>query len=91
VLPAPPTNGLNEEVQVAEISCQPGIVNNLLQSESETGVGDCNDTFCDEQFKDQQLQPMILNLRDGALPDDAKSAKKLVAEASLFTIVNNIL
>jgi len=74
VLSAPPVNGLNEEVQVAAISCQPRTVDNLLQCESETGVSKCNDTFCDEQFKDWQLQPVILYLKDGVLPEDAKSA-----------------
>ena len=90
-MPAPPTDGLNEEIQVALISCQPETIDNLLHNESETEVGSCNNTFCNEQFKDQQLQPLILYLRDGVLPEDAKSAKKLVAEASLFTIVNDVL
>ena len=69
MLPAPPTNGLKEEVKVAAISCQPETVDNLLNCESETGVGDCNDTFCDEQFRDQQQQPVILYLRDGVLSE----------------------
>jgi len=91
VMPAPPTNGLNEEVQVAQISCKSETVDNFLNTESETGKGSCDDTFWNEQFKDQQLQTVILYLRDGVLPADAESAKKLVAEASLFTIVNDIL
>jgi len=84
-MPAPPTDGLNEEVQVAQISCQSETVDNFLNTESETGEGSCDDTFCNEQFKEQQLQPVILYLRDGVLPAE------LVAEASLFTIVNDIL
>jgi len=90
-MPAPPTDGLNEEVQVAQISCQSKTVDNFLNTESETGEGSCDDTFCNEQFKDQQLQPVILYLRDGMLPAGVESAKKLVAEALLFTIVNDIL
>ena len=90
-MPAPPTNGLNEEVQVALISCQPETIDNLLHNESETEIGNSDNTFCNEQFKNQQLQPVILYLRDGVLPEDAKSAKKLAAEASLFTIANGIL
>ena len=48
-------------------------------------------SFADEQWSDSQLQPIILYLRDGELPDDINLAKKIVAESALYTIAHSIL
>ena len=34
---------------------------------------------------------MILNLRDGELPDDVNLARRIVAKSALYTLVDNIL
>ena len=40
---------------------------------------------------DQELKSIILYLKDGQLPEDTNLAKKVVAEATLYTISNDIL
>ena len=84
-MPAPPT----DEVQIAMISSQPGTIDSLLQAD--TAIDNSSDEFSTEQFKDEQLQPVILYLRDGILPEAEKSAKNIVVQATLYTIVNGIL
>ena len=40
---------------------------------------------------DQELKPIILYLEDGTLSEDAKLAKKIVAESAQYAIYDNIL
>ena len=92
VMPAPPDEDANTEVQVAQISSNPNTINNLLQVEPETTENnDCSDTMSNEQLKDQELAPIIMYLKDGTLPEDIKLASKIVAEATLYAIYNGIL
>jgi len=48
-------------------------------------------TFSKEQLKDQHLQPLILCLKNKTLQEDTKLAHKIVAEATLYTLFNDIL
>ena len=66
-------------------------IEGLLQAESETTENDCCDSLYNEQLKDQELAPIIVYLKDGMLPEDVKLAKKLVTEATLYAIHNDIL
>ena len=92
VIPAPPDEDANIEVQIAQISSNPNTVNNLLQVEPETTENNnCSDTMSNEQLKDQELAPIIMYLKDGTLPEDIKLASKIVAEATLYAIYNGIL
>ena len=50
-----------------------------------------SDTFSTEQLMDQEVQPIILYLKDGTLPEDTKVAKKIRAEAAMYAICNDIL
>ena len=78
-----------EEVQVAFISSQ------------ETDDADittllsiplfANDGFADKQWSDCELQPMILYLRDGELPDNVNLARRIATEIPVYTMVDNIL
>ena len=45
-----------------------------------------SDTFSTEQLMDQEVQPIILYLKDGTLPEDTKVAKKIRAEAAMYAI-----
>ena len=91
VMPAPPDEEANIEVQVAQISSMPNTIKDLLQAEPETTEINCSDLISDEQLKDQELVPIIIYLKDGTLPEDVKLAKKMVAEATLYAIHNDIL
>ena len=92
VMPAPPDEDANTEVQVAQISSNPNTINNLLQVEPETTENNnCSDTISNEQLKDQELAPIIMYLKDGTLPEDIKLASKIVAKATLYAIYNGIL
>ena len=88
VMPAPPDEEANIEVQVAQISSMPNTIKDLLQAEPETTEINCSDLISDEQLKDQELVPIIMYLKDGTLPEDVK---KMVAEATLYAIHNDIL
>ena len=48
-------------------------------------------SFADEQWSNLELQPIILYLRDGELPNDVSVAKRIVAESALYTMADNIL
>ena len=48
-------------------------------------------SFADEQWSDLELQPIILYLRDGELPNNVSVAKRIVAESALYTKADNIL
>ena len=81
-----------DEVQVAWVASQHiddgGIIDLLSRPPNTT---DDFPSFADEQWSDSQLQPIILYLRDGELPDDINLAKKVVAESVLYTIADSIL
>ena len=87
----------NIEVQIAKISSEPrssgeeNTIDILLQSKPEVSEEDCSDTFSTEQLMDQELKPIILYLKDGTLSEDAKLAKKIVAESAQYAIYDNIL
>ena len=78
----------NIEVQIAKISSEPrssgeeNTIDILLQSKPEVSEEDFSDTFSTEQLMDQELKPIILYLKDGTLSEDAKLAKKIVAESA---------
>ena len=91
VIPAPPEEDADTEFQVAQISSMPNTIEGLLQAESETTENNCSDSLSNEQLKDQELAPIILYLKDGTLTEDVKLAKKLVTEATLYAIHNDIL
>ena len=59
-MPAPPTNGLDDEVQIAKVSSQPGTIDSLLQVD--TVIGDSSEEFSRKQFKDELLQLSFLVL-----------------------------
>ena len=92
-MPAPPHEDINTEVQTVVNSCKPSAIDDLLQKEPKDTRNNNNGhkTFSDEQLKDQELKPIILYLQDGNLPDDNTLAKKIVADATLYAIFNDIL
>ena len=97
VMPAPPDEDANTEVQIAKISSEPQIsgeestIDILLQNEPEVAEKTSGDTFSTEQLMDQELKPIILYLKDGTLLQDTKLAKKIIAEATLYAIFDDIL
>ena len=96
VMPAPP-NDANTEVQIAKISSEAknsgeeNTIDIMLQNEPEVVEKASSDTFSTEQLMDQEVQPIILYLKDGTLPEDTKVAKKIRAEAAMYAIYNDIL
>ena len=96
-MPAPPDENAKTEVQIAMISSEPQIsgeestIDILLQNEPEVTEKTSGDTFSNEQLMDQELKPIILYLKDGTLPEDTKLAKKIIAEAALYAISDDIL
>ena len=81
-MPSPP-NDANIEVQIAKISSETKnsgeekTIDILLQNEPEVVEKASSDTFSTEQLMDQEVQPIILYLKDGTLPEDTKVAKKI--------------
>ena len=47
--------------------------------------------YSSEQLKDPELNELILYLRQDVLPDDPERAKKLVAKASQFALIDQVL
>ena len=44
-----------------------------------------------EQKKDPELKAILENLKDGYLPEDPKSARKIAAESVIFGILDGLL
>ena len=66
-----------EEVQIALISSRDNVsIINLVSQPPITAT--VSPSSSDEQWNDGLLQPMILYLRDGELPEDGYAAKKVV-------------
>ena len=77
------------ELEVATVSTttKPNISTLLLASPTtETPL-----SFGQEQRKDHQILQLCSYLEQGALPEDPAIAKKLVAQSSLFAIVDDTL
>ena len=87
---APVEDEDTEEVQIALISSRDNVnITDLVSQPPITAT--VSPSFSDEQWNDGLLQPMILYLRDGELPEDGSAAKKIVTESVLFTLADNIL
>ena len=95
VLPAPPDMEANSEVQVAHISSsddsKPDTISSLLCKDPGTGDNHESKSFAEEQLKDPSLQPIIQYLSKSILPAEPQLAAKVVAQASMYTIVDDIL
>ena len=90
VLPAPVVDEDTEEVQIAHISSRDNVsITDLVTQTPITAT--VSPSFSDVQWNDGLLQPMILYLRDGELPEDGSAAKKIVTESVFFTLADNIL
>ena len=77
VMPAPPDEDANTDVQIAQISCTtPSTVDGMLQEEPRVNTSSDGD-ISEEQLKDPELKPIIFYLRNGTLPEDTKLAKKV--------------
>ena len=61
----------------------------LLEVEPEEPIN--VDSFAEEQKRDSNIRKLVNYLEEGTLPEDTRSASKVVSLAPLFTLVNNIL
>ena len=61
----------------------------LLEVEPEEPIN--VDSFAEEQKQDSNIRKLVNYLEEGTLPEDTRSASKVVSLAPLFTLVNNIL
>lgn len=52
---------------------------------------ECQTDYSLEQLKDPELKELILYLREDVLPDCPERARKLVAKASQFSLINGVL
>ena len=96
----PPEQGIAEgDVQIAAVdtSCTPvsepisqEAIGTLLKRDPESRPMNFNqvDSFAVEQAKDEQLREILDFLRHGDLPEDAKRARKIAAQAPVFAIVD---
>ena len=92
VLSPPLEDDSAEEVQVALISSQETDdtgINSLLSRPPYATDGSLR--YADKQWSDRELQPMILYLRDGELPDNVSLARRILTESALYTMADNIL
>ena len=86
--PAPVLGIAQDEIQVAAISVDSEISELLEAQPAQEAL---LDHYSVEQQKDPALKEIIEFLRNGKLPEDSTSAKKLSAQESLFALVNNVL
>ena len=63
----------------------------LLQSPPAQTVGGQSREYSNEQDRDPELLAMKVFLNTGVLPGDTQQARKIVAQAQLFTLINKIL
>ena len=92
VLFPPLEDDSTEEVQVALISSQEtddADITALLSRPPYATDGFLS--YAGKQWSDRELQPMILYLRDGELPDNVNLARRIVTESALYTMADNIL
>jgi len=91
--PAPTDSKAELEVQVAQISVKsdPDTIETLLCRDHTFNNITKNNSFADEQLKDPVLQPIILHLSQGVLLNEAQFATKIVTQASMYTLVDDIL
>ena len=83
-LGSPPAQGIGQgETQVSAVTAS--------DNQETTPTGQDNLRYSAEQLKDSSLKEMVVYLEQDALPDDAETAKKLVAESSQFTLIDGVL
>ena len=81
-------NGISLDESVLQISTKEKITD-LLSSPPQTSVSE-NDLY-QEQRKDLKLAVFIDYLEGGVLPQDEKEARKMVALATKFVILDKVL
>ena len=85
-----PSQGIaQDEVQVSSVASDEDLPM-LLQANPLTGT-QRHSNYSGEQLKDPDLRAMMDYLKGGELPNNLDEAKKLVAQESLFTIVDGTL
>ena len=62
-------------------------ISTLLQEDPTSS----SDSFHEQQLRDSTLNPIMSYLSDGILPDDSQVAAKIIAQASLYTMVYGLL
>ena len=90
VLPAPPDDEANQEVQIALISSETEDISTLLYKEPDDDTN-CSNNFHEKQLKDPALCPIMNYFSEGVLPEVSQVAAKVVLQASLYTMTNGIL
>ena len=90
VLPAPIEEP--SEMQVAFITSKDNDVTITTLLEQGPSILDTKDKdLADEQHQDGELQPIIFYLEKNRLPEDHKSAQKIISEATLYAMSDGIL
>ena len=75
-------------VQVAEVQSTDADISDLLQSPPTVSS---SGHYADEQEKDPEILEMKVFLSSGRLPDDVQRARKVAAQAPLFTLIGGIV
>ena len=80
------------EMQVAFITSKDDDVTITTLLEQSPSILDTKDKdLADEQHQDDELQPIIFYLEENKLPEDHKSAQKIITEATLYAMSDGIL
>ena len=81
-----------QEVQIARVATTkiPDKLDELLRQQP-TSVSVNTDDLTSRQLADPNLQPIILYLKDGKLPEDGQQAQEMISLAKQFTILDEIL
>ena len=78
------------DVQVAQVRSLQGLeIPQLLEEALQQQL--CRSNFHEEQMKDAELKRICEYLKSGILPEDKEGAKKIAAQAPIFTIVDEVL
>ena len=86
-LPAP-VEGIGEDlVQVSVVRSD----DTMAKLFSADPITQAPDDFGREQGRDPHLEPLMTYLRDGTVPTDETTARKVISQAPQFTIVEDIL
>ena len=77
-----------DETQVSEVVTDQGQdLSTLLQA---APANECQTDYSLEQLKDPELKELILYLREDVLPDCPEQARKLIAKASQFSLIDSL-
>ena len=91
-LPAPAVGTVDDDAQVLSIETSDMDISSLLELKPELITSEYNSHgFSEEQKKDEEILSMIRFQQEKILPEDTANARRIAAQAPMFTMIEEIL